>query len=249
MRNFIKIIIASVFLVFTNFSFAIDMHIPRWIYDKNDKWGELSPQFKECSIGKEQSPIDILTKLTIKRHLPAIKFNYENSKAEMVNNGHTIQVNLTNGGSVKLISGVYEFLQFHFHTPSEEEINGKRYPMVAHLVHKNSRGNFAVVAVLFAEGRENASLKEIFNLMPVKEGAKVNLQSEFNATSFLPSEHAYYTFKGSLTTPPCTQDVDWVVLKQPVEASKQQIAAFMKIFKMNARPIQPLNGRRIEESL
>jgi len=187
--------------------------------------------------------------LVTKLHLPTLEFNYENSKAEMVNNGYTIQVNLANGGSVKLTSGMYEFLQFHFHTPSEEAINGKRYPMVVHLVHKNLRGDFSVIAVLFAEGKENASLKEIFNLMPIKEGDKVNLQSKFNVASFLPSKQTYYTFKGSLTTPPCTQDVDWVVLKQPVEASKQQIAAFMKIFKMNARPIQPLNGRKIYEGV
>lgn len=207
-------------------------------------WGDLNKEFGACKLGKEQSPIDIRHAKAAK--LAPIGFNYTASPAEIVNNGHTVQVNLTGGGSAHLASGDYKLAQFHFHTPSEEMVNGKRYPLVAHLVHKNAAGELAVVAVLFKEGKENAALKHVFDGLPQASGEKHPLQGTFDAASLLPAQHGYYAYMGSLTTPPCSEGVHWQVLKQPIELSKQQLAEFRKLYPMNARPAQPLNGRVVQ---
>jgi carbonic anhydrase len=157
-----------------------------------------------------------------------------------------VQVNLEQGGTVHLESGDYKLVQFHFHTPSEEKVNGKRYPLVAHLVHKNDAGELAVVAVLFKEGHPNAALKEVFGELPAAAGEKHALGAPIDVASALPAHHAYYAYTGSLTTPPCSEGVRWQVLKEPVEVSKQQLAAFHKLYTMNARPVQPLNGRVVK---
>lgn len=244
----LKVIITSLLLA-TGFSAqASDQHA-HWSYSGEHgakQWGDMEPGFAECKLGKQQSPIDI--RGVVKAELPTIGFDYKQSSAEVVNNGHTIQVNLAAGGSVMLDSGEYKLLQFHFHTPSEERIKGKAYPMVAHLVHKNAEGMLAVVAVLFKQGKENAALKAAFSALPAKEGASTVLEGGINAADILPAKRNYYKFVGSLTTPPCSEGVRWQVLKQPVELSRAQIAAFQKLYKMNARPVQPLNGRRIEEN-
>lgn len=211
-------------------------------------WGDLEPGFALCKLGRFQSPIDIRDAQAKKAPLPAIKFAYAAAAAEVVNNGHTIQVNLPAGGSVGLADGEFKLLQLHFHTPSEEKINGKPYPMVAHLVHQNPQGKLAVVAVLLKQGKENAALKPVFENLPGKQGDKRALATALNLTDLLPADRAYYRFKGSLTTPPCSEEVSWQVLKQPVEMSKAQLDAFRKLYRMNARPTQPLNGRTLEQS-
>ena len=236
-------------LALSNGIHAADTHAPHWGYGEAAKWGDLSADFKECKLGKEQSPIDISTKATEKAKLAAIGFNYKAGAGEVVNNGHTIQVNLTDAGSAKLAAGDYQLLQFHFHTPSEEKVDGRNFPMVAHLVHKNAAGGLGVVGVMFKEGRENAALKSVFESMPAKEGDKSALKAKLNPADFLPADKGYYAFKGSLTTPPCSEGVAWQVMKQPVELSKAQIDAFRKLYKMNARPVQPLNGRKVQESI
>lgn len=210
------------------------------------KWGDMQSDFATCKLGKKQSPIDI--KGAKKGDLPAIGFNYGQTGAEVVNNGHTIQVNLATGGDVKVASGGYKLLQFHFHTPSEEMVNGKPYPLVAHLVHKSDGGKLAVVAVLFKEGKKNAVLDRVFAAMPAKEDGKADLAGGLNVTDLLPAKRGYWAFEGSLTTPPCSEEVQWHVLKEPVEMSKEQLAAFKKLYPMNARPVQPLNGRSLQES-
>ncbi len=230
------------------FAFA-EGHAPHWSYEGHTApkhWADLEEKFVGCKLGHEQSPIDIQTKAAVKADLSPIKPAYVASAAELVNNGHTIQINLADGGFAALPSGEYKLLQFHFHTPSEEKINGKNFPLVAHLVHKSAEGNLAVIAVLFKQGKENAALKDIFAALPATEG-KEALKTPFDASSILPASLGFYAFKGSLTTPPCSEGVAWHVLKQPVEMSADQIAAFKKIFKMNARPVQPLNGRKIQE--
>lgn len=204
-------------------------------------WGELEAGFSSCKTGKQQSPIDIHAAKPAK--LAPLGFHYAPGAAEIVNNGHTVQVNLASGGSVTLPSGDYKLLQFHFHTPSEETVNGKHYPLVAHLVHKNEAGELAVVAVLFRQGKENAALKEVFAGLPAAAGDKHPLAGRLDLSAVLPPRHAYYAYMGSLTTPPCSEGVHWQVLKQPVEISTAQLASFRKLYAMNARPIQPLNGR------
>ncbi len=222
---------------------------PHWAYTGPAgaaQWGELQKDFATCKLGTKQSPIDI--KGAKKGDLPAIAFNYGQSTAEVVNNGHTIQVNVAAGGDVKVASGGYKLLQFHFHTPSEEMVNGKSYAMVAHLVHKSDAGKLAVVAVLFKEGKKNAVLEKVFAAMPAKEDSKADLPGGVNVADLLPAKRGYWAFEGSLTTPPCSEEVQWHVLKDPVEMSKEQLAAFKKLYPMNARPVQPLNGRSLQES-
>ena len=224
-------------------------HSPHWSYSGptgTAKWGDMEEEFASCKLGKKQSPIDI--KGAKKSDLPAIEFNYNQTPAEVVNNGHTIQVNLTQGGEVKVASGGYKLLQFHFHSPSEEKVNGRPYPLVAHLVHKSDAGKLAVIAVLFKKGKKNPSLEKVFAAMPGKADGKAELAGGVNATDLLPAKRAYWAFEGSLTTPPCSEDVQWQVLKDPVELSKDQLAAFKKLYPMNARPVQPLNGRSLLES-
>jgi carbonic anhydrase len=231
-------------------SVAAEGHGAHWDYKGNGRpshWGELDKEFETCKLGNEQSPVDIRTNATQKTDLPAITTSYTASSGELVNNGHTIQINLANAGSASVPSGSYKLLQFHFHTPSEEKINGKSFPLVAHLVHKNEAGNLAVIGVLFEEGKENPALKEIFSHLPTQP-SKQPLKNEFNASDLLPKNMGYYAYKGSLTTPPCSEGVAWQVLKTPVELSKGQIQAFQKVFRMNARPVQPLNQRKILES-
>jgi carbonic anhydrase len=223
---------------------------PHWTYEGKEnpaKWGDIDKEFATCKLGREQSPINITAKDAKKAALAPIKPAYKSSAGELVNNGHTIQINLADGGAATVPSGEYKLLQFHFHTPSEEQIEGKPFPLVAHLVHKNDAGKLAVIGVLFKSGRENAALKDIFAKLPAKEG-KAPLAAPFDTAALLPKSLAYYTFNGSLTTPPCSEGVAWQVLKEPVEISPAQLAAFQKIFKMNARPVQPLNGRVVQAS-
>lgn len=244
----LKVLAVSLAAAFSVSTQAADEHA-HWGYDGEhgaNHWAEMEPGFAECKLGKEQSPIDI--RGAQKSALAPIVFNYAKSDAEVVNNGHTIQINLADGGAVKLEGADYKLLQFHFHTPSEEQIEGKSYPMVAHLVHKSADGKLAVVAVLLTEGKENPHMKAVFDALPAKEGETRKIQAGLNLTDLLPADRGYYKFTGSLTTPPCSEGVRWQVLKQPVELSKAQIASFRKLYKMNARPVQPLNGRKLEQS-
>ncbi len=207
-------------------------------------WAELESGFSSCKVGKAQSPIDIRTSHAAP--LAPIAFHYRPAKGEIVNNGHTVQVNLDGAGDIEIASGDYQLVQFHFHTPSEESFNGKRYPLVAHLVHKNAHGDLAVVAVLFKQGKENAALKGVFGELPASAGDKHQLTANVDLMAALPARHAYYAYMGSLTTPPCSENVQWQVIRQPVELSGAQLAAFRNLYGMNARPAQPLNGRVVD---
>jgi carbonic anhydrase len=224
---------------------------PHWGYAGKhaaQHWGDLQPDFAACKRGREQSPIDIRGAKKSAASAPLV-FSYKASAAEVVNNGHTIQVNLASGGSVGLASGSAQLLQFHFHAPSEEKIAGKSYPLVAHLVHKNAEGQLAVVGVLFKLGKTNPALAKVFAAMPSQAGDNKLLAESFDASDLLPAQRGYYAFMGSLTTPPCSEGVRWQVLKTPVELSRAQLEAFRRLYPMNARPVQPLNGRKIEESM
>ncbi|MDD5390766.1 MAG: carbonic anhydrase family protein [Gallionellaceae bacterium] len=223
---------------------------PHWEYEGHHgpaHWGEMSKDFEVCGLGKHQSPIDI-RKAEMKADLPELAFDYAASPLKIINNGHTVQVNIDAGGGVKIGDHVYRLVQFHFHTPSEERIKGKPADMVAHLVHKDDAGKLAVVAVLIKKGKENAALKPVFDNMPIGAGPVHGVEGlSINAADLLPAKHGYYHFEGSLTTPPCSEGVRWYVLSTPVEASADQIKAFQKIHKHNARPVQPLNDRSVVE--
>lgn len=211
-------------------------------------WGDLSPEFAACKAGKEQSPVDITG--TVKAELPAIGFDYHDAPLAIVNNGHAIQVNYDKGSSLTIGGKKYELLQFHFHAPSENVVNGKPYDMEAHLVHKDADGNLAVVAVFIKKGQRNDFIQTLWDKVPGEVGHEKQAAGvAVNAGSLLPGDKSYYSFPGSLTTPPCTEGVSWSVLRTPVEISAEQLAAFHSFYKMNARPAQPLNGRVIKTSI
>ncbi|MES2742070.1 MAG: carbonic anhydrase family protein [Pseudomonadota bacterium] len=207
-------------------------------------WAELDRANRGCA-GKEQSPINIEESATSKAALAALDFQYEVGDADMHNNGHTVQVAIARGSELKVGAEQNELTEFHFHTPGEETINGVTYPLVAHLMHRNTHGKWSGVAVLFKQGLPNLALAPLFASLP--ESGKRVLPG-FNPAALLPDTLAYFRYTGSISTPPCTDGVRWHVLKQPVEISKNQIAAFHRLYKMNARPPQALNGRVIESS-
>jgi carbonic anhydrase len=209
------------------------------------EWGELEKDFASCKLGKVQSPIDIAGAKAA--DLPAIKFDYKPSPLKVIDNGHTIQVTYAPGSSIEVGGARYELLQFHFHKPSEEKVNGKQHAMVAHLVHKNAEGKLAVVAVLLDQGGGSDVIDAIWKNLPKekeKETAVAGVTIDVN--NLLPKDRGYYAFEGSLTTPPCSEGVKWMVLKSPVKIADAQVAAFGKIYPMNARPTQPLNGRSLQ---
>jgi carbonic anhydrase len=211
------------------------------------KWSALEPEFKTCGIGKTQSPIDIRDDATQKAQLQPIAFDYKPAPLHIIDNGHTVQVNYAPGSFITVQDHRYELQQFHFHKPSEEKINGKASDMVAHLVHKDSDGKLAVVAVLLKSGSPNALIATLWKNLPKEKNKEVDVPAvEINAADLLPADKAaYYTFTGSLTTPPCSEDVTWFVLKAPSSISKDEIARFARVYPMNARPTQPLNGREV----
>ncbi|HHH51889.1 MAG TPA: carbonic anhydrase family protein [Campylobacterales bacterium] len=210
-------------------------------------WGELNEKFNMCSEGKQQTPINIVATKDI--DLPPLDLKYTQGSKSVVNNGHTVQVNIKNGNTLNIDGVPYELKQFHFHTPSENHINGKSFPLEAHFVHATKDGKLAVVAVLFKVGTMNPTLTKIIKTFPLEENkpAKLDLSKEY-VDVVMPPKREYYKFMGSLTTPPCSEQVKWFVLKTPQTASKKQIEAMHKeINKNNNRPIQPNNGREIDE--
>ena len=218
-----------------------------WTYSGEagpEHWADLSPEFATCGSGKMQSPVDI-TGARLAR-LPEIRFSYAPSRLAVIDNGHSIQVNYAPGSTISVEGRTYELVQFHFHHPSEEKIDGKAFDMVVHLVHRNGAGQLAVVAVLLTSGASNQLIETIWKNLPREKGKEVKSSAvKLNAADLLPANRAYYTLQGSLTTPPCTEGVTWYVLQTAVPISQSQIDAFAAIYPLNARPLQPLNGRTV----
>ena len=211
------------------------------------KWGSLEKGFSQCKLGQTQSPIDIPDASARKGDLPSLLFAYKPSPLKIIDNGHTIQVNYTAGSFVSVAGKHYELVQFQFHKPSEEKIDGKGHDMVAHLVHQGAGGKLAVIAVLLDTGRENRLIKTLWDNLPKEKGKEHVVDAvKISALDLLPANKGYYTFAGSLTAPPCSEEVTWFVLKTPVQVSADEIARFAKAYPMNARPVQPVNGRDIE---
>jgi len=210
-------------------------------------WGHLKPEFAPCQMGHHQSPIDIAT--TQKADLPALELDYHPTPLRIIDNGHTVMVTYAPGSSLRVGDRQYALQQFHFHRPSEEKIHGKGYEMSVHLVHADATGHLAVVAILLEKGQEQPLIRELWRNLP-KEKGKQEEHADIlvDAAQLLPEKHAYYTFEGSLTTPPCTENVTWFVLKQPVSVSSSEIERFSKIYSSDARPVQPLYDRVVMES-
>jgi len=210
-------------------------------------WGELEPDFTACKDGHHQSPIDIRN--ATKADLPPIHFDYKTSPLHIIDNGHTIMVDYAPGSFISVGDKKYELKQFHFHRPSEEKINGKTYEMTLHLVHANQEGKLAVVAVVLGKGQDNRLIHQLWEHIPKDKDKEYRLDSiQIDAADLLPADRGYFTFQGSLTTPPCTEGVTWFVLQHPVSVSADEIAGFSKIYQNNARPTQPVYGRAVMAS-
>lgn len=206
-------------------------------------WAKLSPDFSACA-GNNQSPINLTG--FIEADLTPIAFNYQAGGQEILNNGHTVQINYAEGSSITVDGSLFNLKQFHFHAPSENQINGKSYPMEVHLVHADKDGNLAVVGVMIDAGAENKALTDAWAKMPKKAGAPVALPSRVMAEGLLPASREYYRFNGSLTTPPCSEGVRWLLMKDSITASAQQIDAFKSVLhEPNNRPVQPVYARPV----
>lgn len=217
---------------------------PQWGYFGEagpENWAKLSPSYGAC-LGRNQSPVNLAN--FTEAELAPVKFNYQAGGTEVVNDGHTIKVAYAAGSSVRLEGRAFQLKWFHFHAPSENQVEGESFPMEGHLVHADADGNLAIVAVMFTEGEANKALGQAWAEMPQRAGEKRTLAEPVAAAGLLPADRSYYRFNGSLTTPPCTEGVRWLVMKRPVSASAEQIAKFARtIGHPNNRPIQPTGAR------
>jgi carbonic anhydrase len=249
--TFAILVVAGLFAADGAFAQYVAPKFPAaWTYEAPTgpaQWGDLDPSYAACKTGTHQSPIDING--AAPAELSPIKFDYKLTPLKIVNTGYTVQVNYGEGSSITVNGSIYNLVQFHFHHPSETAIDGQRADLELHLVHRNAQGQLLVVAVLMKAGSENYPLHVLWGKLPTDVGKEAEYKKvQLNAEDFLPNDHNYYTFSGSLTIPPCTEGVTWYVMQKPVEVSSTQIAAFAKFFPNNARPLQPDNGRGIQES-
>ncbi|MCF6182847.1 carbonic anhydrase [Lutibacter sp.] len=227
----------------------IDCANVHWSHHKGEdgpeNWKNLCKGFSDCG-GKVQSPINIETKNILNENdLKAPKFSYGKSSVNIINNGHTVQFNVDGDNTVNLNGKDYKLLQFHYHAKSEHTINGNYYPIEVHFVHKHSDSDFAVLGIMFEEGKKNKLLAKYLDKFPTVKG-EFKSEDIIDILSLFPKNTSYYNYKGSLTTPPCSEVVNWYVLKTPLTASKVQIEQFSKILNSNYRPIQLLNERIVK---
>jgi carbonic anhydrase len=212
-----------------------------------DHWSEISPEYATCGGGKNQTPIDI--KNAVKAKLDPIIFHYTTNAEDVLNNGHTVQANMEEGSSITADGIKFQLKQFHFHTPSENVVNGERFPMEMHLVHADKDGNLAVVAVMFKEGKKNEALAHLWKHMPHHVDEHGKPEGNVNPRDLLPENRHFYRFTGSLTTPPCSEGVRWFVMQDALSAGKEQMEEFTEsVHGADNRPLQPLGARMILNS-
>lgn len=224
---------------------------PHWSYEGADApqhWAKLCSEFRQCAEGHQQSPIDIETVVTKQRLGHHLDFQYHTCPVDVVNNGHTIQVNPEEKNILVVDGRDYELKQFHFHEPAEHRVDGVLYPMELHLVHADTSGHLAVVGIFIKEGLENPVLTEIWKAMPRNPEAHQHPNKLIDLTKMFPSDHTYYHYSGSLTTPPCTEGVEWYVMASPIAMSKSQIEDFRRLYHGNVRPLQAIHERALEAS-
>ena len=220
-----------------------------WAYDGEfgpANWAKINAKWSQCGSGGRQSPIDIRDGMKVE--LEKLAFDYKPSSFSVVDNGHTIQVNVGGGNFLTVQNRSYELLHFQFRRPSEERINGKSFEMAVHLVHRDAEGKLAMLAVLLERGAANAMIQTVWNNLPLEKHDTVQPAVVLDVSELLPERRDYFTYMGSLTTPPCTEGVLWMVMKQPMQASPQQMALFSRLYPFNARPVQAHSGRVVKES-
>lgn len=226
--------------------------VPRgthWSYEGESgpaNWSKINVDWAKCGNGNRQSPIDIRDGMKVE--LEQISFDYHPSSFSVVDNGHTVQVGVSGGNYITVQNRMFELQQFHFHRPSEERINGKAFEMVVHLVHRDAEGRLAVLALLLERGAPQATIQTVWNNLPLEKFETMQPTILLDPAEMLPARRDYYTYMGSLTSPPCSEGVLWLVMKQPVQASPAQMALFSRLYPLNARPVQAGNGRIIKES-
>ncbi len=225
---------------------------PKWGYTGDvgpERWAELAPENKLCAVGTRQSPIDIREGLAV--DLEKIGFDYRPSAFTVLDNGRTVEVTVAPGNGLTVMGRRFELTQFHFHRPSEERVNGKQFEMVVHLEHKDAQGRMATVAVLLERGTDDQPqplIQSVWANLPLEKGDALPAQGQIDLTQLLPQDRGYYTYMGSMTTPPCTENVLWMVMRQPVRLTAQQLDVFARLYPMNARPLQAGSGRVIKQS-
>ena len=209
-------------------------------------WAMLSKEYMTCETGKRQSPINISTAHHGDHH-QTLTFHYQTSQLHEMNNGHTIQVSHVSGCRVDLNDRKYQLRQFHFHVPSEHHIEGTAFPMEMHLVHQDENGHVLVLAVMMKTDAPQPVLSNLWKWLPEQIGRDISIPLEFRLTNVLPQNTHHYSYSGSLTTPPCTEGVQWIVLKEPMHVTQQDVDRFVHIIGHNARPVQPLRNRHIDD--
>ena len=208
------------------------------------RWGDLSADYAACREGRLQSPVNL--RETAQADLPELVFDYELEPLMLGNNGHTLQMNFAPGSMLRVGGDAYQLVQFHFHVPAEHLLRGEPFPMAIHMVHQSEGGDLAVVGLLVQRGAANPVFAPLFEDLPGEKGASRRVTSDLDAEALLPEEKDYFTYPGSLTTPPCTEGVRWIVLEEPIEASPEQIKALSAVIGGSNRPIQPLGPREVQ---
>ncbi len=246
-----KIVVSGFVSTLLSVTLLAEGHGTHWGYTGHEgaeHWGDLAPEYSMCKLGKSQSPINIDKKvLACTSDSQKIKFNYTTASKEVVNNGHTIQVNIEDGSSINVDGIEFALKQVHFHTPSENQIEGQSFPLEAHFVHASKNGELAVVALMFEGGAANEFIKKTWEVMPKEADKTASLViSAKEMNELLPQNRDYYRFSGSLTTPPCSEGVRWLVLKKYATISAAQVEEFLHaVHHENNRPIQPINARKV----
>jgi carbonic anhydrase len=222
-----------------------DVH---WGYEGElgpEHWGNLSPDFLLCEHGVNQSPIDI--QRTIDAELPTIDFIYSGQAESVINNGHTLQVNVAPGSYMRIGEERYDLMQFHFHSPSEHHLRGESFPLEGHFVHQSAEGQFAVTAVMFRLGEKHQDLARLGTASTIKTGEANPIELDMSQIKLHPSQREYFRYSGSLTTPPCTEGIAWFILKMAGHISQEQVDRFIRMIGEDARGIQPQNARIVVE--
>ncbi len=221
---------------------------PHWTYEEAERWFELADEFSACGEGFEQSPIDLTGAVAL--DLPNAVMSYVPADATLVDNGHTVQVNVPEAGTLELDGKVYDFVQFHFHSPSEHTVEGDHWPMEWHFVHRAADGSLAVLGVLVEEGAAWPSFDLIIDSLTFEKNVEDVVYGQVDIATFLPELTAAYRYDGSLTTPPCSEGVEWSVLQGTITMSAEQMEAFTSRFsEANNRPVQPTNDRELEKDV
>jgi carbonic anhydrase len=249
-RQALKVFAGSVLcLLCASAGFAAEESHPHWSYDGAtgpDKWGGLDAADTACASGDQESAIDITGPISARQ--PPLEISWTKRSDTIVNNWHTIQPNFVEGDTLRLGDRSYRLTQFHFHHPSEHLVDGKASAMEAHLVHAAEGGALAVVGVFMISGKSNRVFNQIVSTMPAQEGPSATADPAIDPNRLLPAQRTRYHYEGSLTRPPCSQTVDWLVLTHAMEVAEDHLARFAKLYPMNARPIRKLDRRFILSS-